>query len=299
MSVRFGLSGWSYDDWVGRVYPRGCKDTLREVARYVDFIELNSTFYRTPDAAMVQSWLDRTAEFKTSFTAKLPRELTHERRRSREFVKAVALGFEPFAHAADGRFQGLLAQFPQSFRADDAAVAHLAWLARELERFKPLYAEVRHASFATPTMRERLMDAGCVPVHLDWPGAQPLTQDANRGFACDVLDSGSAPAYFRLHGRNVATWYAKGLGRDATYDWNYAASEVEDLRDRALRIAAASGDVLVAANNHFQGKAMKLVLELRAALQGGAVDVAPSMQRAFPSLRAIAARVEPMQGELF
>ena len=29
MSVRFGIAGWSYDDWRGVVYPRTCADTLR------------------------------------------------------------------------------------------------------------------------------------------------------------------------------------------------------------------------------------------------------------------------------
>ena len=36
--MKFGIAGWSYDDWKGVVYPRGCKDTLRFCAEHVDLI---------------------------------------------------------------------------------------------------------------------------------------------------------------------------------------------------------------------------------------------------------------------
>ena len=75
----FGVAGWSYEDWKGIVYPRNCKDTLRAVAQRVGLIEINSTFYGLPSAKNCRSWIERTADLGTQFTAKLPKEFTHDR----------------------------------------------------------------------------------------------------------------------------------------------------------------------------------------------------------------------------
>ncbi len=50
--MKFGIAGWSYDDWRGVVYPRSCQDTLRYCAEFVDYIEINSAFYRFPVARL-------------------------------------------------------------------------------------------------------------------------------------------------------------------------------------------------------------------------------------------------------
>ena len=47
--IRVGVAGWDYPDWEGPVYPPGSGrrlDRLGYLARYVDVIEINSTFYR-------------------------------------------------------------------------------------------------------------------------------------------------------------------------------------------------------------------------------------------------------------
>lgn len=42
--VFIGIAGWSYPDWRRIVYPAGIKDPLRYLCKYVDCIEINSTF---------------------------------------------------------------------------------------------------------------------------------------------------------------------------------------------------------------------------------------------------------------
>lgn len=79
--ISVGVAGWSYPDWDGYVYPRREKDKLRFVAGYLDMIEINSTFYRPPDARTSESWLKRTADLPDFFfSAKLHRDMTHEGR---------------------------------------------------------------------------------------------------------------------------------------------------------------------------------------------------------------------------
>ena len=79
-SVHFGIAGWSYPDWKGTVYPAGCRDLLQFCARFVDCIEINSTFYRTPDPRLCASWALRTADSSVFFTAKIPQTFTHQQR---------------------------------------------------------------------------------------------------------------------------------------------------------------------------------------------------------------------------
>ena len=80
--VRIGLAGWDYADWSGTVYParpgRGF-DRLAFVARWVDLVEINSTFYRPVAPEVAEGWARRTgATHKPRFTAKSHRSWTHE-----------------------------------------------------------------------------------------------------------------------------------------------------------------------------------------------------------------------------
>ena len=49
---------------------------------------------------------------------------------------------------------------------------------------------------------------------------------------------------------------------DAVYDWEYSSAEVEQIAQRLQRIAATARRTLVIANNHYHGKAVKVVEDL-------------------------------------
>ena len=98
-AVVFGVAGWSYEDWKGVVYPRGCKDTLRAVAERVDLVEVNSTFYAMPSAKNCAAWVARTEDLGTRFTAKLPQEFTHARRFDAATIARARDGFAPLAES--------------------------------------------------------------------------------------------------------------------------------------------------------------------------------------------------------
>lgn len=258
----FGVAGWSYPDWQGIVYPANCKDTLRAVAARVDLIEINSTFYRPPSAKNCASWIDRTADLGTRFTAKLPHEFTHERRFDDALIAAVREGFAPLC--ASPRFRGFLAQFDYAFAYGPAAVDHLARLAAAFGGDAPLFVEVRHRSWNADAALDALRGLHLGVLDLDYPGMVG-------GYSRDVsgVTAPGGLAYFRLHGRNRA-WFQKGAGRDQVYDWRYSQDEVVQLEQRIDRIAAGSASTLVVANNHFHGKAMAVVEELLAWYRGEA-----------------------------
>ncbi len=257
--ILFGIAGWSYEDWKDVVYPRGCKDTLRFVAERVGLIEINSTFYRPPSAKNCASWVARTEDLGTKFTAKLPMEFTHDGACDEALVQQTREGFAPLAES--GRLFALLAQTNFRVKATPNSVAHFARLRDAFADVAPLVVEVRHHTWNVPRAMEEMRKLGVTVAELDYPGAAS-------GFSLDVTGvRAGGLAYFRLHGRNAA-WFQKGASRDEVYDWEYSASEVKELEQRLLRIAHDAKRTLVVANNHFHGKAMKVVEELVAWYRG-------------------------------
>lgn len=76
--VYVGAPVWSHPGWVGKVYPpkTPSKEFLRAYARQFNSIELNSTFYRIPDAKTLPSWREMTpTDFR--FSPKLNQGISH------------------------------------------------------------------------------------------------------------------------------------------------------------------------------------------------------------------------------
>ncbi|MEZ5964431.1 MAG: DUF72 domain-containing protein [Planctomycetota bacterium] len=289
MAVHFGIAGFSYADWKNTVYPASCKDPLAFCARYVEVIEINSTFYSTPAPRTTAAWVERTRARGTLFLAKLGQVFTHEHRLETSEVTAFRDAMRPIALA--GRLRALLAQFPFTFTDTPAHRTHLAHLVARFESDAPVAVEVRHGSWQTASALAYLRQLGVSLVHLDHPArAQSFDLGVTDVQAHDL-------AYFRLHGRNDAAWWRRGAGRDEVYDWTYSADEVDDIAVRLRAIAATAGSTFVVANNHFEGKAMKLALELMARHEGRQVDVPEPLLATYPDLVAVARRSG--QGRLF
>ena len=78
----------------------------------------------------------------------------------------------------------------------------------------------------------------------------------------------------------------------------HKAKVVLVIRKYSLRtIAKQAGTTLVIANNHFEGKAMKLALELVARTTGTLVEVPELLVSTYPDLATVARRTG--QGRLF
>src|SRR5919108_1697897 len=115
--IRVGPAGWSYKDWAGQVYPqpqpRGF-DPLTYLAQYVDAVEINSTFYRTPDPKTTRRWAARVADHPAfRFTAKLGQGFTHEGPARAEEEAAFRQAMAPLQEA--GKLGAVLRQFPYRF----------------------------------------------------------------------------------------------------------------------------------------------------------------------------------------
>ena len=111
--IQYGVAGWSYDDWVGPVYPRRKPKgfhPLSYLAQFIDLMELNSSFYALPRPDHAARWVELLEPFPDfRLTAKLHQGFTHG---GLEDVRADAaaafrLGLSPLVEA--GRLLALLA----------------------------------------------------------------------------------------------------------------------------------------------------------------------------------------------
>jgi uncharacterized protein YecE (DUF72 family) len=287
--IRVGVAGWDYPDWKGIVYPSGAArlDRLAHVARFVDVVEINSTFYRPARPEIAASWARRTAMRKGfRFTAKAHRSWSHDPASDlAEVVPETLAGLRPLRDA--NALGALLVQFPQRFHRGPEAIGRLARIA-ELARGWPLVVEVRHDSWMESSVegwfRER--DLGwCV---VDQPrvgrAAAPRPRRTSR------------LAYLRLHGRNAADWFREGAGRDARYDYLYSEDEVRDLAVLARALAEGAEEMFVVQNNHFRGQALVNALQMKHRIEATRPAAPAELVRSYP---ALAASVVEDQSRLF
>ena len=274
-----GLAGWSYPDWQGYVYDRTVKDKLQFLARYVDVIEINSTFYRPPDARTAASWARRTAGFPDFFfTAKLHRDITHRGRIESGTVKAFHEGLEPLLQ--NNKLRHLLAQFRWDFADSPWARDYVSRIQRAFGDITNLTFELRHNSWQSPAALDFMGSLNVNVANLDYP----LARNSFNLRCCRV----GQHAYFRLHGRNAKAWFDKTAGRDQTYNYAYSDEEIAQITGRAVAIAKGSQTLTVIANNHYQGKEALNALEIKARLSGQKVPVPPALLRRYPQLEKIA-----------
>lgn len=273
-AILLGVSGWSYKDWEGLAYPspkpKGF-DALAFIAPYLDFIEINSTFYHPSSGKNARSWAGRTKGLPGfSFAVKLWQRLTHEADWTAADI--IAARTVPDILAAEGMLAACLLQFPWSFKRDDDNRRRLGRLIDELAGL-PLAVEFRHSSWDRPEVYEAFRERGIAFVNID----QPVI-----GASLGPTDAVTAPfAYCRLHGRNREHWIEGG--RDDRYNYLYEEEELRPWAERLLKMAAECDAVYLAANNHFKAKALVNRAQL-GKLLGKKVRVPPPLREEYPLL---------------
>ncbi len=281
-AIRVGVAGWSYEDWIGPVYPAPLPrsvDTLAYLAACLDCIEINSTFYRPPSPAAAASWVRRTEALPNfTFTVKLWQRFTHERAAENfdRDVGRVLEGVAPLAEA--GKCGALLVQFPWSFKRTQE---NAAWLKRVAEAFSDLrpVVEVRHDSWNRASVLDWLERHHVGVVAID----QPLFAHS---IAPQALHTGPV-GYVRLHGRNRENWFREDAATFERYDYLYSEEELDPWIARIREIAGDSAETFAITNNHYRGQAVVNALQIRAALLGESVAAPDVLRQAYPQLERI------------
>jgi len=81
MKLHVGTSGYSYKEWKGNFYPGDlpAKEMLAYYSRRLPAVEINNTFYRLPQPAMVDNWRDQVPD-DFRFSIKATQRITHIKR---------------------------------------------------------------------------------------------------------------------------------------------------------------------------------------------------------------------------
>ena len=245
--ILIGTSGYSYNEWVGPVYPEGTKqkDYLRIFSELFPTVELNFSYYTMPKHENLAKMLIDGGKTLT-FSIKAHKTLTHEVNPSLwegeagTYLKAI----EPMLEA--GRLEAVLFQFPYSFHYTDD---NRRYIDKLLKYFKdvPSAVEFRKTDWYSGKVIDGMKARQIPLVSLDMPELPNLPP---------TMDVVTAPiAYIRLHGRNKESWWGKD--EHSRYDYLYSDSEVEVWAARIKRISEQARRILVYFNNHPFGKAVR------------------------------------------
>jgi uncharacterized protein YecE (DUF72 family) len=122
--VRVGCSGWNYQHWRGRVYPKGCPPSrwLEHYAKLFDTVEINSTFYRLASRDAAARWVEQTPD-GFAFAAKASRYLTHIRKLANleQGIERYYERIEPLVEG--GKLGPVVWQLAPWFQRDDDRLA--------------------------------------------------------------------------------------------------------------------------------------------------------------------------------
>ena len=177
--VHVGTSGFSYPEWRGTFYPKGCP-TARMLPWYAarfDTVELNNTFYRMPTAGAIAGW-DRDTPAGFVFALKVQQHITHFAR-----LRAIAKPLRALLGTAGGlgaKLGPLLLQLPPNFRKDAGRLR--ACLARVSPSVR-MAVEFRHPSWFDDEVYGILRDRNAALCVADTEaGTTPVVVTADFGY---------------------------------------------------------------------------------------------------------------------
>lgn len=289
-----GTAGWSYKDWEGIVYPERKERSFHPLiflADYINIVEVNSTFYRTPPMTMSLSWIKKVERYPDFlFSIKLHQIFTHKRRGfTQKDVDDFKFGIEPLR--AKLKLAAILIQFPWSFIRTSANTKHLIKLF-DLFSDYPLTLEVRHSSWNTPPFYTLLSEYNVGFCNID----QPLFRNS---IPPSAVCTNPQFSYVRLHGRNYKNWFKENAGRDARYDYLYSNDELDEWIQRIKELGKKSDKVYVITNNHYRGQALANALQIKNKITGKKLDIPEDLLRKYPLLKEIIDKIKSGQLDLF
>ena len=309
-NLRIGTSGWNYPSgkgtWNGIFYPakRGVRapasrrgggvtatkrgegapaskfDELAFYAEHFDTVEINTTFYGQPKAAIARTWAERTPP-GFEFSLKLYRQFTHDRQASLDEaeVDAFRRGIEPLANA--GKLGALLAQFPPSFKQSGESLEYLDALLKRFHDY-PMAVELRHRTWSDRfgDTIDLLNARGAALTQIDEPEFQMSIRQ-------NQLPNVSTFYYMRLHGRNADQWWRHGKSEDR-YNYLYSADELKPISGTADAARRLVKKFYVYFNNHFSAKAVVNAVMIKSQL-GEPIpgEYSEAFLNAYPHLRGV------------
>jgi uncharacterized protein YecE (DUF72 family) len=237
-----GCSGWSYDHWVGILYPEGLPSARwRDAyAEAFDCVELNASYYRWPGTKRFERWGEVLPD-DFRMAVKASRWITHAHR-LRDPGGAWATRLWEAWRGLDGHAGPVLLQLHPEHRRDDERLDDFL---RRLPTELPVAVEMRHPSWHVEEVLALLERHRAAYVVMS-------------GARLPCLLRVTAPfAYVRLHGPSQEHLYAGSYSEE---DLGWWAARIREWLD-------ADHDVWAFFNNDVAGHAVRNAQRLRQLLR--------------------------------
>jgi uncharacterized protein YecE (DUF72 family) len=177
-----GTSGYSYGEWRGSFYPEDlpAKRMLTYYGERLNAVEINNTFYRLPNASVLEGWADQVPE-AFRFSLKASRRITHFARLKPDALEPTEYMMSTLA-ALGPRMGAVLFQLPPNFPKDEERF--VAFL-HSLPAMTPAAFEFRHGSWNDAGVHRALRDRDMALVCADTEesdGDEPVVRTASWGY---------------------------------------------------------------------------------------------------------------------
>jgi uncharacterized protein YecE (DUF72 family) len=262
-AVRTGTCSFADEALVKAWYPKGIRtgeERLRYYAEHFDTCEIDSTYYRMPDADLIARWAERVPDgfvFHIKAFAPmtrhpvrlevLPEQLhgavqANDRGRvdrmprevRGEVFRLFREALEPMREA--GKLGGILLQLAPYIVYKEHSLEYLRWAQEQLPGHD-LLVEFRHRSWLDDENRSSTLG------FLEQHALSLVVVDAPRSEAKNLIPTVVAvtgpTAYVRFHGRNAKTWNVRGGSAADRFDYLYPEEElaewVEPMRELTER----------------------------------------------------------------
>ncbi len=235
MEIYIGTSGWSFQNWVGILYPEGLPQSnwLKFYSNFFNCVEVNSTFYRLFKPKTYSLWLKAVPnEFK--FIIKVPQTISHTKKliNCKVDIEEFILNIE----ILKSKLGILLLQLPPNFNSPPE---YLEESLRLLKSLGDVAVEFRNNYAFAEEVLNILFKEGCSLVCPDSPQLPLELRLTN-----DIL-------YFRLHGRT------------ALHKSSYSDDELEEISDLIKGINDRIKKAYVIFNNGVYGYSIPNALKLQ------------------------------------
>ena len=133
-AIQVGTSGWHYPHWKGPFFPGDLvkKRWLPYYAEHFQCVEINNSFYRTPNSSTIEDWRDGVPE-GFFFTVKAPRTITHLKK-LRNCAESVSLFLDRIQHFAP-KLGPILFQLPPRWHCNPQRLEEFLTLLPDDQRF--------------------------------------------------------------------------------------------------------------------------------------------------------------------
>lgn len=294
-----GTASWADPGFVAHWYPPKlpASQQLAWYARHFRLVEVNSTFYRIPEARTVRRWCEQTPD-DFVFDVKLHRLLSRHStkpqmlppelrskattqkgrvqltpRLERAVVARILHGIEPLKEA--GKLGFLLLQTSPEFSPKKHQLDELDHIVDLLNGY-PLAIELRNRGWLTdrlPDTRRYFELRRLIFVMVDGPEDEHF-------MVAPMVDLVTHPhaAYLRAHGRNVRG-YIRGRSVPERFDYAYPKKELKEIEQRAVAAAEEVDEVHVVYNNNKADYAPKAAMLFQRMLEQDHPEVLAHVER--------------------